>query len=102
VPVCCPGAQQVNRAKCHFAVYVRRSPRASATVLLTGILPASMAFTLGRSILHRLASVHLLSTLWSQTSRRCPHRSMMKTGRHTNQRCQYMFDGRTLVGIVLQ
>ncbi len=33
----------------YFAVYVRRSPRASATLLLTGILPDSMAFRRGES-----------------------------------------------------
>src|SRR6516162_2800420 len=34
--------------------------------------------------------------------RRRPARSVTKTGRHANQRCQYIFDGRTLVGIVSQ
>ena len=43
------------KPRCYFAVYTRRNPRASATVLLTGILPANMALTLGRSILRRLA-----------------------------------------------
>src|SRR6516162_2098616 len=46
-----------------------------------------------------MPSVHLRSTSWSQTNRRRPARSEMKTGRHANQRCQYMFVGRTLVGI---
>jgi hypothetical protein len=45
----------VRGALGHFAVYVRRSPRAFATVLLTGILRDSMALTLARSILRRLA-----------------------------------------------
>ena len=39
----------------HFVVYVRRSPRAFATGLLTGFLPDSMALTLVRSIPCRLA-----------------------------------------------
>jgi len=46
--------------------------------------------------------VHLRSMSWSHTSCRRPARSTIKNGRHANQRCQYMFDGRTLVGIVLQ
>src|SRR5262249_17755183 len=50
-----PRPKEARAGQCHFGLYVRRSPRASATVLLTGILPDSMALTLARSILRRLA-----------------------------------------------
>jgi hypothetical protein len=49
----CPARGAARRF--HFAVNVRHNPRAFATVLLIGILPDSMALTLARSILRRLA-----------------------------------------------
>jgi hypothetical protein len=46
-----------------------------------------------------MPSVHLRSTYWSHATRCHPARSRTITGRHANQRCQCMADGRGLRGI---
>jgi hypothetical protein len=39
-----------------------------------------------------MPKVHFRSTYWSHATRRRPARSWRKTGRHANQRCQFMTD----------
>jgi hypothetical protein len=47
-----------------------------------------------------MPSLHLRSTYSSHTNPDRPTRWETITGRHANQRCQYMLDGKMLVGIV--